>query len=356
MYIGEISSPSLRGLFSAVPQISLAIGVLLVYCVGWIPTLTFQYTAIIAVGMTLLFLLLVLWVPETPRYLITKGRRTAAAQSLKFLRGPRIDISGEIYEIEIILSKARKFDSVQEFFYEIRKKSSYISFLLLLFLLAIQQLSGINALIFYAANILNSAGVGHSQFIALLCIGLTEVVATVVSSLVVDLFGRKILLIISAVIMSLSCTALGTNFYFTHMESCNEVINATVTVGSAAGSGSCHDLSPLAVSSVIGFIVGFSVGMGAIPWILISELFPLRVRGLLAGVVSAVNWACAAIVSGLYFEYVYRVKEWYAWWTFAMLNLVAAVFVAVLLPETRGKKLELIEQQLLYNYRLCSWR
>ena len=356
MYIGEISPPSLRGLFSAVPQISLAVGVLVVYCVGWIRMFTFQYTAILAVGITLVFLILVLWVPETPRYLITKGKRTDAAKSLKFLRGPHVDISGEVYEIEVILSKDRRFESVREFLYELRKKSSYISFLLLLFLLAIQQLSGINALIFYAANVLNSAGVGHSQFTALLCIGLTEVVATVVSSLVVDLFGRKILLISSAVVMSLSCTALGVHFYFSHMAVCNEVVNATASIGDTAGSGGCPHLSLLAVVSVIGFMVGYSVGMGAIPWILISELFPLRVRGVLAGVVSAVNWACAAMVAGLYFEYVDLVKEWCAWWTFAMLNLIAAVFVAVLLPETRGKKLELIEQQLLYNYRLCSWR
>lgn len=142
-----------------------------------------------------------------------------------------------MYWLEITLTTLKNYAS--------SSNSCNISFLLMLFPMVLQQLSGINAFIFYGANILTSARVGHSQFTTLLCIGLTEVVATGISSLTVNFFGCKILLILSTASMSLSCAALGAKFYFLHCVICTEVANTTVAVSSA----SCPNLTPLAFQS-----------------------------------------------------------------------------------------------------------
>ena len=341
MYIAEISPPVLRGLYSAIPQLALAIGILIVYCIEAIPHVNYGYTSCVAVGITVIFGLTAIWLLETPRYLITKGKRELAQRNLRWLRGTKIDILGEMFEIENVLYKERKL-SLKEFFTEIQKRSVYISLILLLFIMSFQQLSGINALIFYAAPILQSAGVGQSEFTALLCIGITEVITTLLTVFIVDLFGRKILLILSSAVMCISCIGLGTHLYLLHFHSCNDDF--------------CPHTKPVAVASIMLVILGFSLGLGAIPWTLVTEIVPLRVRGFLGGFVSAVNWGCAAIVTGFYLEFSDRFGDWTAWWTFAGLNLFAIVFVAIFLPETKGKKLEIIEQQILYKYSICKWK
>ena len=175
-----------------------------------------------------------------------------------------------------------------------------------------------------------------SPFIALFTIGLTELVFTLVTVFTMDLIGRKILLIISGSVMAVSSFTLGIALYF--MKSDHSA------------------MQPLAVVCVLMFTMGFALGWGAVPWTLVSEIFPLQIHGLLGGVVSAVNWACAAIVGGLYFEYGLLVGQWGVWWTFGVVNLVAVCFVAVFLPETKGKRLEIIEQLMQNRYSVCSWK
>ena len=163
--------------------------------------------------------------------------------------------------------------------------------------------------------------------------------SAVASLFLVDLFGRKVLLIISGLTMALSCFGLGTALYITQHV-----------------TGSDSETKPLFVASVIIFSVGFSVGWGSIPFILLSELLPLQTRGVLAGMVAIVNWGCGALVSGTYNWFAGLVQPYGAWWAYGIINLLSSVCVAVFLPETKGKKLENIEADMLQNrYRLCVW-
>ena len=346
MYIAEISPPVLRGLFSAVPQLGLAIGILLVYCVEALPGSNFSYTALVAAAITVLFGLSSLLLLETPRYLVKKGKNDKAAVNLKRLRGQYIDIQIELEDTKNILYQETPV-TMAKFLQELRNKSVFIPLLLLLFVLSFQQLSGINPLIFYAAPILEQAHVSRSQFTALLAIGITEVVTTCITVFIIDLFGRKPLLITSSVVMCFSCFGLGTHLFFVRQLKDSEVCSSSVD---------CAHTLPVAVVSIIMLVFGFSLGMGAIPWALIAEIVPLRMRGIVGGIVSAVNWLFAAIVTGSYLEFSDKAGEYSAWWTFAALNLCAAVFVAVFLPETKGKKLEVIERQIQNKYQLCAWK
>lgn len=327
----------------------LAIGILMAYCIGSIQFVKYYQTALIACVISAICAILVMTVPETPRFLVAKGHRDRATSVLKWLRGPGVDITRELFELDNILYKQRKLTFV-EFCQEMKQRNVYIPFILMLFIMAFQQLSGINALVFYGAPIFSSAGVPHSRFIALFVIGLTEVLTTIITVFVVDLFGRKFMLILSALTMAISCVGIGTHLFLVERH-CHVTLNV-----STASTHVCPHTIPLAIASVILLILGFSLGMGAIPWTLITELIPLRVRGYLGGILSAVNWGFAALVTGLYLSYSKHVSEGTAWWTFGVINLFAVVFIAFLLPETKSKKLEVIEQQMLRKFKLCAWK
>ncbi len=346
MYIAEISPPLLRGLFSAVPQLGLAIGILLVYCVEAFPHSDFAYTALVAVFITFLFAIMAVWLLETPRYLVKNGDLEKASIHLKRLRGPYIDIQIELDDIKNVLHNETTV-SIVEFISELRKRSVYIPLILLLFILSFQQLSGINALIFYAAQIINQSHISNTQFTALLAIGITEVITTCLTVFIIDLFGRKILLLLSCIVMCISCIGLGSHLF---------VVSQLPNDVDCTSSPQCNHTLPIAVTSVIMVILGFSLGLGAIPWTLVTEIVPLRVRGLVGGIVSAVNWLFAAIVTGTYSHFGKTAGNYTAWWIFGGLNLFAAFFVSLFLPETKGKKLEEIEKQIQTRYQLCSWK
>lgn len=329
VYIGEVSIPSLRGLYSSLPQLMLTVGILVVDCVGAIPDTHFYQTAFVASGITVILLPAIFLLPETPRYLITKGKPKEALKTLLFLRGTGVNVQEELLEIEEAIAKQRKL-SCGETLRELTHRNVYLPFILMVFIMIFQQTSGVNAVVFYSAPILHEAGFGkNSNFVAALTVGLTTLIFTLVNTLSVDFFGRKILLLASGTVMSLSSLGLGYAMRY-------------------------PNLSPLAVASVIGFQIGFCIGYGAIPWIMIAEMIPLRVRGTLGGVLAAVNWGFAALVTGFYFVYANSIGHDVAWWTFALMNLISVAFVAIFLPETKGQKLEIMEQQMMNRYKFCT--
>ena len=338
VYIGEVSTPVLRGLFGTLPMVSVSVGVLLVYLLGAIPGFSYQYISLVALAITAVFVLLVAppWVPMTPRYLIMKGRWEEALRELKWLRGPNVKISEEAEDTKQVVVGTRRL-TWRELFSELTKRKSIISLTLTIFAVAAQQLSGVDALIFFAGDLFNNVGFANPQLFASITIGVVSLLTTLASLVLVDLFGRKVLLISSGLTMAVSTFGLGAAFYITqHI------------------SGS--DMKPLFIASAILFSVGFSVGWGSIPFILMSELLPLQTRGVLAGMVAIVNWGCGALVSGAYNWFAGLVQPYGAWWAFGILNLLSSVCVAVFLPETKGKKLEYIEDMLQNRYRLCVWR
>ena len=337
VYIGEVSTPVLRGLFGTLPMVSLSVGVLLVYLLGAIPGFSYQYISLVAVAITAVFVLLVAppWVPMTPRYLIMKGRWEEALKELKWLRGPNVHINGEAEDTKQVVAGTKRL-TWRELYSELIKRKSIVSLTLTIFAVAAQQLSGVDALVFFAGDVFSNIGFANPQLFASITIGVVSMLTTIASLVLVDLFGRKVLLVCSGLTMAVSTFGLGTAFYITQ------------TTGG--------EMKPLVIASTIAFSVGFAIGWGSIPFILMSELLPLQTRGVLAGMVAIVNWGCGALVSGTYNWFAGLVQPYGAWWTFGILNLISSVCIAVFLPETKGKKLEDIEDMLQNRYRLCVWR
>ena len=354
MYIGEVSTPALRGLYGTLPGVSLSVGVLLVYLLGAIPGFSYEYIALVAVVITAVFVLLLAppWIPMTPRYLLMKGRWEEALKELKWLRGPQVSVIGELQETSQVVEGTTRI-STREFFTELGKRKSLISLFLMVFVMAFQLLSGIDILISFAGSIIKNAGFSNPHVFASLSIAVVMVVFTVVQLIIVDMFGRKILLVVSGLTMAASGFTLGTYFYLT--QNCEFSKSITSRLSGSDDPMICLHLKPLVITAIATFVIGFGIGWASIPFLLVPELLSLKTRGIFAGVVAAVNWGSSGLVTGTYHWYAGVVHLYGAWFTFGIINLISTTFVSIFVPETKGKTLEDIEEQLQNRYRLCIW-
>ena len=190
-----------------------------------------------------------------------------------------------------------------------------------------QQFSGITAVITYASQMLGNAGISNSN-VAAIAIQFVQVLVTALSCLIVDKFGRRKLLMLPTLLMFVSMGILG--------------------------ASKCCDGFPKSVTlmSLRCYIAGFSLGMGPIPWLIMSEIFPTKVRGVASGVATQVNWLCAFIVVKFYVKMEESMHPYGCYWFFAACCLVSVIYVYIFMPETKGKTLEEVEELFANHHDL----
>lgn len=359
MYVSEIASAKLKGLFGNCNQLFITIGILLSYFFGIeykksdgnYVSVKYWQIAFIAAGFVVIFEVLMLLTSETPRWLLSKHKDKKAIQVLKVLRGPNFHITKELEQIK---ASVRRSYSVVEQLMQFQHRSIFIPFFLVLVLMFFQQFSGINVAIFYASHVFLEAGLSKRQvnLIVAVAIGVVQVFATLVSVVLVDCLGRKVLLTISSIGMSLSSLVLGIYFYV-YDHTCNGCLVGDPACNSTIAADSIHQHFPcdttkfgyLAVVCIIIFIISFSLGWGPIPWTSMSELMPNRVRTLAGSIATFTNWSFATIIT-MCFKYYSRppINNDGAWWTFSLIMFVAIFVVILFLPETKGHSLEEIQE------------
>ena len=359
VYISEIASAKSKGLFGNCNQLFITTGILLSYFFGIeykkhngsYVSVQYWQIALIAAGFVAIFELLMLLTSETPRWLLSKHEDNKAIQVLKALRGPNFHITKELEKIKASVQRSY---SLPEQIMEFQHRSIIIPFLLVIMLMFFQQFSGINIAIFYASQVFLEAGLSQRQvnLIVAIAIGVVQVIATFVSVVLVDCLGRKILLTVSSIGMSLSSLVLGIYFYvYNHIcESClvgDPACNQTIALDSIHHHFPCNTtkFGYLAVACIIIFIISFSLGWGPIPWSSMSELMPNRVRTLAGSIATFINWSFATVIT-LCFKYYSRppINNDGAWWTFSLIMFVAIIVVILFLPETKGHSLEEIQE------------
>ena len=359
-----MSTSKLKGLFGNCNQFFITTGIFAVEAFGLYPDRFLKYTevALIAASVVVLFEVALLIIPETPRWYYKHGKDLDGNRVLNFLRGPKADVPKEIRGIQEAIKNTGGFsvlDQLQTF----RHRSVLLPFLLVLMLMFFQQFSGINAAIFYSSQLLKSASISHPPLVSLLAVGLVQIIATFISVILVDLLGRKTLLVLSSSGMLLSSAAFGF-YFFTFDHICGKCIGGLINCGDLVNSSFHHaqEMAPcntlhfggMAIASLVLFILSFSLGWGPIPWSMMSELLPLKVRGLAASIATLVNWGFAFLITMLFNSYSKAVSPKFAWWSFSIVMAASIVCVLFLLPETKGHKLEEIEEhfnrgQILYN-------
>ena len=277
----------------------------------------------IPLGLTCVFAIFVLSLYETPRWLISHGQNLKAGRVLIWLRGSRYDVVHEQREIENQVTSEVKL-SFSETIQEFKTRPVYHPLILALFLMFFQQFSGINAIVFNAEDTFKGVA-KDPALVSSLAVGLTQVIATFVGVILTDLLGRRTLLISGAFIMCISITAAGVYEYLHHVKHMDHI-------------------AAMGISGLIVYNIGFSIGWGALPWLMTNELIPLRVRGAGVGIATFFNWLLAAIVTGCYKYYQHAVNPWFAYWSFGAVCLLALFFVIIFLPETKRRSLEDIEK------------
>ena len=245
IYLGETIQPEVRGSLGLLPTTIGNIGILFCYILG--SYIDWKVLAAIGAALPLPFLAFMWFIPETPRWYISKGRYTEARESLQWLRGGKTDVQDEFLEIENNYKNQTVGGGARELL-----KMAYLRPLLIsLGLMFFQQLSGINAVIFYTVSIFEKSGGSVDSNLSSIIIGLANFIATLGSNMVIDRVGRKVLLNISGFFMAISLGALGVFFILQHLE---------------------HDLEHvgwLPLATFIVYIVAFSIGYGPIPWLMV---------------------------------------------------------------------------------------
>ena len=216
-------------------------------------------------------------------------------------------------------------------------------------LMVFQQFSGINAVIFNAAQIFASAGFSNGKLVSI-TVGLVQFVFTGVACLLMDKAGRRILLWTTALGMSASLVALGVYFQIyipptTPPPATDGILasDAVSLLGSISHSVPAKSISWLSILCIILYNLMFSLAWGPVPWLIMSEIFPLRVRGPASSFATLTNWTLAFIVTNTFESMVTTLTNQGVYWFYAGFCLLGFVFVYILVPETKGKTLEEIE-------------
>lgn len=321
LYIGEIAETAIRGALGSFFQLFITVGILFTFVVGgWTHWKTLS---IINAAVPLLLVAVFWWMPETPQYLLSCGRRREAEQSLRWLRGPHADLAAELDEMQKdVEASGRARGGVLAL---TRGGATRRAMLCGLGLMLFQQFSGVNAVIFYTVQIFRSAGSDIPSVIATIIVGVVQTISTVGSSLLIERAGRRILLLQSCIIMGLSLVVLGTYFKLQR----DGVALAVV--------------GWIPLLCLVLFIISFSMGFGPIPWTMMSELFPAEIRGTAAGITVVVNWVLVFIVTLCFPLMMDALGIYSCFWFFAAFMLVCVFFVSFLIPETKGKSLSQIQ-------------
>ncbi len=331
LYNSEIAPPKIRGSLVSLNQLAVTSGILLAYLVnyvfkgpgGWRWMLGSGVVPAAALALGMLFM------PESPRWLVENGRLDEARSVLSRTRSEdRIE-----EEIENIEETAQVEENDASTLLE-----SWIRPALIVGvgLAVLQQVTGINTVIYYAPTIFKSTGFGASaSLLATVGVGLVNVGATICAVLLVDRVGRRPLLLVGLTGMVLALGGLSAVFFLPGLSG---------VVGWAA------------VGSLMFYVGFFAIGMGPVFWLLISEIYPLQVRGSAMGVVTVANWAANLLVSltfltlinggtfsGVEFGGIGRTGTF---GLYAVLSLFSLLFVYWKVPETKGRSLEEIEADL----------
>lgn len=324
-YTTEIAETSIRGTLGTYFQLQCTLGIFFDYVVGNVVESLFAFNIICAV-FPLLLAFLMTFMPETPHFYLGRKNEIAARKSLQFLRGKHYDVTPEIQAIQGSIEKveSEKMSFTEAFSTTPAKRGLIIGIGIMFF----QQLCGINGVIFYSSDIFQSAGSKMSPASSTMIVGGVSVVATYISTLIIDRLGRKPLLFISDAVCAVSTAALGLYFYL--QETGVDVSN----------------IGWLPVTSLSVFIIMFSLGLGPIPWMFLTEIFPPSIKGPASSIACLSNWLfCFAVTFG--FDPVCKaIHQSFTFWLFSIISILGSIFVLMLVPETKGKSLDEVQYAL----------
>jgi len=321
LYISEIAPANARGWQVSLFQLAITVGILVAYIADyafaasgswrWMFGLAVVPGAMLGAGM--------LYLPETPRYLARQGHFDSARSVLVRIRGIE-DVDAEFLQIKSAAQKPELRGRFSDLLLPAIRPAMIIGIGLAVF----QQVTGINTIIYYAPSIIRSAGISsiRGSILATAGIGLVNVIMTLVSMWLIDRVGRRPLLLTGIAGMTISLGALGCVFHW---------------------SAKSRGFADFAVITLMAYVASFAISLGPIFWLLISEIYPLKIRGHAAGIAAGANWTSNFVVSLTFLMLLELLGPSWTFWVYGLLALGAWLFSYYLVPETKGRTLEEIE-------------
>jgi len=328
MYIAEISPARLRGRMVALTQFNIVFGMLVAYFSNYfistyeLGMLDWRWMLGVEAIPAAIFFILLFMIPASPRWLVSQNRVKEAKDVLMKVGTDGDDIQSEVAEIKASLDL--EHHSIRESFLD-RKYLKPIS--LAVMIAVFNQLSGINAVLYYAPHIFKMAGAGEgSSLLQSVAIGGTFTVFTMAALLVIDRFGRKNLMIVGSVgyILSLGVTAWAFYTYGTDFDEAGSIV---------------------VLVSLLVFIASHAFGQGTVIWVFISEIFPNRVRARGQALGSFTHWFMAATISWT-FPIIAEISGGHTFAFYAFCMVGQLLWVLFIMPETKGISLEQIQRRM----------
>jgi SP family galactose:H+ symporter-like MFS transporter len=329
LYLAEVAPERIRGAMISTYQLMITIGIL----VAFLSDTALSYSGswrwmlgVIAIPGAL-FLLGVLVLPDSPRWLMMRGRREEALDVLHRLRADADVVAREAADIEEQLKSPQRG---WHMFLENRNFRRSVGLGVLLQLM--QQFTGMNVVMYYAPRIFQTMGydtAAQMWFTAL--VGLTNVLATFIAIALIDRLGRKPILYAGFAVMAIGLGVVGTMMH---------------------GGIASHTAQTFTVAMLLVFIVGFAMSAGPLVWTLCSEIQPLKGRDFGIGCSTVTNWVGNMIVGFTFLSLLNGIGNAATFWLYAALNLVFLGLTLWLVPETKGVTLEQIERNLMAGKRL----
>ena len=325
MYISEIAPAKNRGRLVSFNQFAITIGIVLAYVFDYLligfGDQAWRYMLVVPAVFGVFYLVfLIAKFPESPRWLLAHGRKEEAIKVLNSIGGNTL-VKEELPEMERTLLAEQKKDKMS--FGELFKGKTGKIVLIGTLIAALQQITGINAVIMFAPDIFQAAGsVKSDSVMQAMIVGLVNFLMTIVALWLVDKKGRKTLLLWGAVGMIVSLTYLSFEF-------AKPVQNGTGVL-----------------IALLVYISFFAASFAPVMWVIISEIYPNRIKGVAMSFSTAVSWLCTFLT--VYFAPVIHgaLGLQYLFGIFGVFSIIAFVFVKIWIPETKGKSLEQIEKEL----------
>jgi len=324
LYIAEIAPKRYRGALVACNTIMITGGIVVSYVTDYaFSGLTYNWRWMFAVGLipATLFLLGLLFLPESPRFLAQKQLLSQAVNILKSIR-PGADIQAEMAEISKTISLNQN-NTLRSIWTQPR----YLFLLLIGISLAIlQQVTGINAILYYCPTLLHAMGISgsQSQLAGSIGVGTINFIMTIIAMLLVDKVGRRTLLLLGFAMMTLSLLLFGTLLSVPHSSANNLIL----------------------VISLILFMISYAISIGCVFWIVIAEIYPLAIRSRCMCIAASANWLSNWFVSMTFLSLGHRFGFGSCFIIYAALCGLGFVVIYYFLPETKKLSLEQLENKL----------
>lgn len=323
LYNAEIAPAKFRGRLVALNQLAIVTGIFLTYFVNlWISnsgdaawTVTTAWRWMFGVGAVpgLLFLVLLFFVPESPRWLIKQGRAAAALPIL-------LRIHGEELAKKEVLDIKQSFEQESGSIKQLFSPGLRVALIVGVGLAFLQQVTGINAVMYYAPEIFKATGAGtNASLVQTILVGFINFLFTIVALWLIDKVGRKALLLVGSASMAICLLVIGIAFQ------------------------TGHTTGPLVLVFILLYVASFAISLGPVVWVIMSEIFPNRIRGKATAIAAMVLWAADYLVSQTFPPLLGSAGPAATFWIYGAMALIAFLFTWRIVPETKGKSLEEIE-------------